>query len=158
MCAMTFRVLADATVLLHGAFVVFVLLGGLLVLRRPRTAWVHLPAVAWGAWVEFAGLVCPLTPLENWLRAHGDGAGYTTGFIEHYLVPVLYPASLSRDLQWGLGSLVLLVNAVMYILVLRRRASHQLVQESHGTTRPDLHRSALPGLARGTHRPAARPR
>ena len=118
---MAFRILADATVVLHVAFVVFVLLGGLLALRRPLVAWVHLPAVAWGAWVEFAGSVCPLTPLENWLREQGGGAAYSAGFIEHYLLPILYPASLSRELQWGLGSVVLLVNAVLYIVVLRRR-------------------------------------
>ena len=116
-----FRLMADATFLLHLAFVVFVLLGGLLVVRWPRAAWAHLPAVAWGAWVEFAGSVCPLTPLENWLREQGGAAAYRSGFIEHYLLPVLYPASLTRTLQWGLGSVALLVNAVIYIAVLRRR-------------------------------------
>jgi len=119
---MAFRILADATVVLHLAFVVFILLGGLLVLRRPKVAWVHLPAVAWGAWVEFAGSVCPLTPLENWLREQGGRSAYSSGFIEHYLVPILYPASLSRELQWGLGGIVLLVNSVLYIVILRRRA------------------------------------
>jgi len=118
---MAFRILADATVVFHLAFVLFVLLGGLLVLRRPQVAWVHLPAAVWGAWVEFAGSICPLTPLENWLRAQGGGAAYSSGFIEHYLVPILYPASLSRDLQWALGSIVLLVNAFVYIAVLHRR-------------------------------------
>lgn len=118
---MAFRILADATVVLHVAFVVFVLLGGLLVLRRPRVAWAHVPAAAWGAWVEFAGWVCPLTPLENWLREQGGQAGYGSGFIEHYLVPLLYPASLTRELQWGLGGIVLLVNASVYVVVLRRR-------------------------------------
>jgi hypothetical protein len=82
---------------------------------------VHLPAAAWGAWVEFAGWVCPLTPLENWLRAQGGRGAYTSGFIEHYLLPILYPASLSRELQWVLGGAVLLVNAAVYIVVLRRR-------------------------------------
>ena len=119
---MAFRILADATVVLHLAFVVFILLGGLLVLRRPKVAWVHLPAVAWGAWVEFAGSVCPITPLENWLREQGGRSAYSAGFIEHYLVPILYPASLSRELQWGLGGIVLLVNSVLYIVILRRRA------------------------------------
>jgi hypothetical protein len=117
---MAFRFLADATVVLHLAFVVFVLLGGLLVLRRPQVAWVHLPAAGWGAWVEFAGWACPLTPLENWLRQQGGGAAYTSGFIEHYLLPILYPASLSRELQWALGGLVLLVNAAVYVAVVRR--------------------------------------
>jgi hypothetical protein len=89
------------------AFVVFVLLGGLLVFWRRRVAWAHLPAVGWGAWVEFTGSVCPLTPLENWFRQQGGGAAYTDSFVEHYLVPILYPSSLSRELQWGLGGLVL---------------------------------------------------
>lgn len=119
---MVFRVLADATVLLHLAFVSFVVFGGLLVARWTAVAWVHLPAAAWGAWVEFAGWVCPLTPLENWLRTQAGGPAYTASFIEHYLLPLLYPASLSRELQYVLGALVLAVNAVVYALVLRRRA------------------------------------
>jgi Protein of Unknown function (DUF2784) len=119
---MTFRILADATVVLHLAFVLFVVLGSGLVARWPRVAWVHLPAAGWGAWVEFAGWVCPLTPLENWLRQQGGGPAYTATFIEHYLVPLLYPSSLSRELQWGLGGFVLVVNAALYLLVLRRRA------------------------------------
>jgi hypothetical protein len=119
---MTFRVLADVTVLLHVAFVVFVVLGGLLAARWPRLAWVHLPAAAWGAWVELAGWVCPLTPLENWLRTQAGGSAYTSGFIEHVLVPLLYPAALSRELQHALGVLVLLVNGVVYAVVVRRLA------------------------------------
>lgn len=119
---MACRILADATVVLHLAFVVFVVLGGVLVARWPRVAWVHLPAAGWGAWVEFAGWLCPLTPVENWLRQQGGGPAYTASFIEHYLVPLLYPSSLSRELQWGLGALVLVVNAAVYLLVLRRRA------------------------------------
>jgi len=122
---MLFRLLADATVVLHLAFVVFVLLGGVLVLRWPRVAWVHLPSAAWGAWIEFAGWVCPLTPLENWLRQQGGGPAYTASFVEHYVVPVLYPAALTRDLQWRFGGVVLLVNAVVYATVLRRRGRRQ---------------------------------
>ena len=80
----------------------------------------HLPAAGWGAWVEFANWVCPLTPLENWLRQQGGGAAYTSSFIEHYLLPILYPASLSRELQWALGGVVLLVNAAVYVAVVRR--------------------------------------
>ena len=116
---MAFHLLADATVVLHLAFVLFVLLGGLIVARWPRVAWAHLPAAAWGAWVEFAGWVCPLTPLENWLRQQADGIAYTSSFIEHYLLPILYPASLSRELQWALGGIVLLVNAVVYTVAFR---------------------------------------
>jgi Protein of Unknown function (DUF2784) len=120
-CVVVFRLLADVTVLLHLAFVLFVVLGGLLVVRWPRLAWVHLPSAAWGAWVEFAGWICPLTPLENWLRAQGGGAVYESGFLERYLVPVLYPVSLSRELQAVLGCLVVLVNAAVYWMILRRR-------------------------------------
>lgn len=119
---MAFRILADATVLLHLAFVAFVVLGGLLVARWRWVAWVHLPAAAWGAWVEIAGWVCPLTPLENYLRRQVAGTAYTTGFVEHYLLALLYPSSLSREIQYALGALVLVVNAVVYAVVLRRRA------------------------------------
>src|SRR5580698_966578 len=88
---MLYRVLADAVVLLHFAFVAFVVLGGLLVLRWPWTAWVHLPAAAWGAFVELYLHYCPLTPLENWLRERGGLVTYDTGFIAHYIMPVIYP-------------------------------------------------------------------
>ena len=116
-----FRILADVTVILHLAFVLFVVFGGLLVVRRPRFAWVHLPAAAWGACVEFAGWVCPLTPLENWLREQSGAPVYTSSFIERYLVPALYPSSLSREFQWVLGCLVVLINAAVYSLVLGNR-------------------------------------
>ena len=119
---MAFRILADVTVVLHLGFVLFVGLGGLLVARWPRIACLHLPAAAWGAWVEFAGWLCPLTPLENWFRRQGGGAAYTDSFVEHYVVPILYPTSPSRELQWGLGSLVLVVNLTVYLLVFHRRA------------------------------------
>jgi hypothetical protein len=118
---MAFRILADATVLLHLAFVLFVMLGGIFVAYRPIVAWVHVPAAVWGAWVEFAGWVCPLTPLENWLRQQGGGAVYTSAFVERYVMPALYPTALSRELQWWLGGLVLLVNAAIYLFILRRR-------------------------------------
>ena len=117
---MIFRLLADATVVLHLAFVLFVVLGGFLVLRWPRVAWAHLPAAAWGAWVEFVGWICPLTPIENWLRRRGGETGYTATFVDHYLVPILYPAGLSRDIQWLLGAFVLAVNVCVYVMVFRR--------------------------------------
>jgi hypothetical protein len=122
--AFVFRVLADLTVVVHLAFVVFVVVGGLLVLRWPRLAWIHVPAAAWGAWIEFAGWICPLTPFENWLRERSGDASYSAGFIEQYVVPTLYPELLSRGLQWMLGSLVIVVNAVVYLFVWRngRRA------------------------------------
>jgi Protein of Unknown function (DUF2784) len=114
--------LADLIVILHLAFVLFVVFGGLLVARRRGVAWLHLPAAIWGAWIEFAGWVCPLTPLENWLRQQEGGTVYTTSFVEHYLVPVLYPAALSRDVQWLLGALVVAMNLAIYIVIVRRRA------------------------------------
>jgi Protein of Unknown function (DUF2784) len=119
---MIFRLFADVTVLVHLAFVLFVVLGGLLAARWPSVAWVHLPAAAWGAWVELAGWVCPLTPLENWLRTQGGGTAYASSFVEHYLMPLLYPAVLTRETQYTLGVLVLLVNAVIYVALLRGRA------------------------------------
>ena len=118
---MTFRVLADATVIFHIAFVLFVVLGGALVARWPRVAWLHLPAITWGVWVVFARRVCPLTPLENWFRRQCGGPIYTESFIDHYLVPVLYP-SFSREIQYGLGALVLVTNALIYLIVFRRRS------------------------------------
>lgn len=118
---MVFRVLADLTVVLHVAFVVFVVLGGILVVRWPRVAWAHLPATAWGAWVEFAGWICPLTPLENWLRVRGGGAAYSSSFVDQYVMPILYPAHLSRELQSALGGFVLLANALVYAFALRQR-------------------------------------
>jgi hypothetical protein len=120
---MLYRLLADAVVVLHLGFVGFVVLGGLLALRWPRVAWVHLPAAAWGAWVEFAGRICPLTPLENWLRRESGGEGYSASFVEHYLIPILYPAALTRELQWMLGGIVIAVNAAVYAVVLLGRRS-----------------------------------
>jgi hypothetical protein len=120
--------LAGATVVVHLAFVVFVICGGLLVIRWPRVAWVHLPSALWGAWIEFAGWICPLTPLENWLRARAGSSTYASSFTEHYLLPVLYPAALTREIQWGLGVLVILVNVVMYAVALRRFGSRRSLE------------------------------
>jgi hypothetical protein len=130
---MVLRALADATVVIHLGFVLFVVLGGLLVARWPRVAWLHIPAVCWGAWTEFAGVVCPLTPLENWLRQQGGAPAYTRTFIEHYLVPVLYPASLTREIQVVLGTFAVLVNVGAYAMIIaqasqrRRAAAHPSV-------------------------------
>jgi hypothetical protein len=118
---MPYRLLADLVLVLHAAFVAFVMLGGLLALRWPRLAWVHLPVVVWGAGIEFLGGICPLTPLENhWRRLAGD-QGYTGGFVEHYVFPVLYPEGLTRQVQLGLGLLVLAVNVSIYAWMLWRR-------------------------------------
>ena len=113
-------ILAGVVVGFHLAFVLFVVLGGLLVLRWPRLAWLHLPAAVWGALIEFAGWVCPLTPLENQLRRAGGTAEYAGGFVEHYLLPVLYPAGLTRDIQYVLGAAAVGVNAAVYWWVFRR--------------------------------------
>jgi len=113
--------LADVLVVLHLAFVVFVVAGGLLVVYRRRIAWVHVPAALWGAAIALGGFICPLTPLENSLREAGGGAAYTTGFIEHYIVPVLYPAALTPPIQIGAGVFVLVLNAVLYAIAFRVR-------------------------------------
>jgi hypothetical protein len=115
-----YGLLADAVLVAHAAFVAFVVLGGLLVLRWPRLAWVHLPMVAWGAGIEFSGGICPLTPLENHLRALAHQQGYAGGFVEHYLLGLLYPAGLTRNVQLALGLLVLVVNAAVYAWAWRR--------------------------------------
>ncbi len=123
MTRVTFRLLADVTVLLHGAFMAFVVVGGLLAWRWRRVVWVHVPCALWGAMVELAGWVCPLTPLENAFRARAGEAGYRGGFIEHYLVPAIYPAGLTRAHQVVLGAAVLAINVVAYGLLIRRGAS-----------------------------------
>lgn len=117
---MIHRLLADVVLVLHLAFVVFVVLGGLLVLRWPRLAWIHVPVALYGALIEFIGWVCPLTPLENDLRQRGGEAGYEGGFVEHYVLALLYPSGLSHEMQIALGVLVLLVNGAVYTLVYRR--------------------------------------
>jgi len=120
---MPHRVLADLVLILHAAFVAFVMLGALLAVRWPRLAWVHVPVALWGAGIEFLGGICPLTPLENhWRRLAGE-MGYPGGFVEHYVVAVLYPDGLTRRLQIGLGVLVLAVNVAIYAWALWRRHS-----------------------------------
>ena len=114
-----FRLLADGVVILHLTFVLFVLFGGLLTLWWPRISWLHLPAAAWGAVVEFGGWVCPLTPLEQWLRLKARQSAYPSDFIEHYVLPVLYPAMLTHDQQIVLGALVVVVNIAIYGWLLR---------------------------------------
>ena len=117
-------ILADAVFLLHAAFVAWVVLGGFAVWRRPWLAWVHLPAVAWGMWIEWSGGVCPLTPLEQRLLAAAGEAGYEGGFIAHHLERLLYPAGLTVPAQWALGAGVALLNGAIYArLAWRARAS-----------------------------------
>jgi hypothetical protein len=118
-----YRALADTVVLLHLAFVLFVVLGGLLVLRWPRMAWAHLPAAVWGAAIEFGGWICPLTYLENHLRLLGGGAAYRGGFVDRYILHILYPQGLTRGTQVVLGIVVLAINGYVYSrLAARRRA------------------------------------
>lgn len=118
---MTYRIAADAVVLLHLLFILFVVFGGAMVLYRPRVLWAHLPAAIWGACVELAGWVCPLTPLENRLRIAAGDSGYSGGFIEAYLIPVVYPSGLSRSIQMLLGVSVVAVNLGWYGLLVARR-------------------------------------
>jgi Protein of Unknown function (DUF2784) len=120
---MVYRLLADAVLVVHLIFIAFVVLGGLLVLRWPGIAWLHLPAVAWGAWIEFAGWICPLTPLEADLRARAGDASYAGGFIEHYLTAAIYPEGLDRRHQVVLGAFVLVLNAAVYGWLAWRRRS-----------------------------------
>ncbi len=121
-----YGVLADAVVVLHPGFVIFVVLGGLLVLRWRWVMWLHLPAAAWGALIEFAGWICPLTPLEKWLRREGGLGGYEGGFVEHYILPLLYPSALTRNVQLVLGAGVIVVNLLIYWRVWQQnRVSHR---------------------------------
>jgi hypothetical protein len=116
-----YQLLADLIVLVHVAFVVFAVLGGFLVVRWRRLVWIHLLAVVWAAVVEFFGWVCPLTPLENWLRRRAGEAGYPSDFIAHYILPILYPEELTRAVQIVLGILVLLINLIIYGWVFRSK-------------------------------------
>lgn len=117
---MIYQILAELVVVVHAAFVIFAVAGGLLVLRWPWVAWLHIPAVAWAALIEFAGWICPLTPLEQHLRTIAGQGGYEGGFIEHYILPVLYPDGLTREIQFALGLAVLIINGVIYWRVVRK--------------------------------------
>ena len=123
---MLYRLSADLVLIVHLAFILFVMLGGLLALRRPRLMWLHLPAVAWGALSEFLGVICPLTPLETALREIGGGSGYEGDFIEHYITALIYPAGLTRGVQLALGFGALLLNMAVYgYWLLRKRRSRR---------------------------------
>lgn len=116
------RLAADAVLVVHFIFIVFAVAGATLVLRWPWVAWLHLPSVAWAVVVEWMGWICPLTPLENILREAAGQRGYEGGFLEHYLWPLIYPAGLSRGVQFALGGAVLLINVAAYAALWRRRA------------------------------------
>jgi hypothetical protein len=116
-----YRIPADLVIILHFSFIVYAVLGGLLGLWRKWCLFFHLPAVVWAAIVEFQSWICPLTPLENYLRSAAGLTGYQGGFVEHYLVPVVYPPSLSNKMQWILGGLVVAVNITIYWFVFTQR-------------------------------------
>ncbi len=118
---MLYRAAADAVLIAHLAFVLFVVLGGLFALRWPKLAWLHLPAVAWAAFVELSGRICPLTPLEVAMRLGAGEAGYAGDFLERYIVAAIYPEALTREIQVALGIIVVILNAAIYIVFWRRR-------------------------------------
>ncbi len=112
--------LADAVLVIHGLFIVWAALGALAVWRWPRLAFAHLPALAWAVWIEASGGICPLTPLENSLRRAAGQAGYSGGFIDHYLGSIIYPAGLTRQAQWLIAGALLIVNVIVYGLIIDR--------------------------------------
>ena len=122
---MPYALLADALLMLHALFILWVVLGAFTVLRWPRLVWLHLPAAAWGVWIEWSGGICPLTPwewrLREWAGQGTVGASLHRGFIEHYLTAAVYPEGLTREVQWVLGAVVLVVNLGVYAWLLRRR-------------------------------------
>lgn len=117
---MLYSVLADAVLVFHLAFILFVGGGGLVVLRFPKAVWLHLPIAAWGVWIEVSGNICPLTPLENALRRMAGEQGYPGGFIEHYVLPIIYPPGLTRGVQFALAALVVVLNVGIYTFVVIR--------------------------------------
>ena len=125
---MPYSLLANAVLLLHLAYILFVVFGGLALPRWPRLAWLHLPAVLWGAWVEFVNWTCPLTPLESTLLRLGGEPGFRGDFIDHYLAAMIYPEGLTRTAQIMLGTFVLAINAAVYWRLWRRR---QIIKQSH---------------------------
>lgn len=118
---MLYEVLADTLVIIHAAFIVFVVFGGILVWRWRSMIWLHVPAMIWGVIVSITPLFCPLTPWENHLRRLAGDGGYDTGFIEHYLVPLIYPAGLTLEIQFVLAAFVVVVNAAIYSRLCLRR-------------------------------------
>lgn len=130
---MLYRIAADGLVLFHLLFILFVLFGGLLVLKWRHLAWWHLPAAAWGVAVEVFHLTCPLTQWENLMRNAAGQTGYGGGFIEHYVWPVIYPAGLTPSIQLGLGGVVLAINVWVYVRVFRQRKSRRTSTLSNST-------------------------
>ena len=116
---MLYRVLATTVAIVHFAFILFVVLGGVFVLRWPRVAWLHVPAAIWGALIELAGWYCPLTNLENHFLRKAGRAGYTEGFVAHYLFAIIYPSGLTRGFEVAIGLFVVAVNATIYVRLFR---------------------------------------
>ena len=127
---MFYRLAADAIVILHMVFVIFVVAGGLLVCRWRWVVWLHIPAVIWAVLLEFYGWLCPLTPLEINFRAAAGQAGYGGGFIEHYILPVLYPVALDAQMQAAIGGFVIVVNIAVYSWVVLRLRKAEATRKS----------------------------
>ncbi|MFH1216954.1 MAG: DUF2784 domain-containing protein [Pseudomonadota bacterium] len=117
---MTHTIVADIVVVIHLLFIVFVVAGGLLIFRRRWMLFLHLPAALWGALIEFSGWICPLTPLEQQLRRAASTSPYQGSFVEHYILPIIYPSGLTRELQIFFGITVICINLVIYGCFLRR--------------------------------------
>lgn len=113
--------LATFVVVFHFAFLLFVILGGLLVARWPKVIWLHIPCFLWGSWIEVSGGICPLTPLENRLRRVAGESEYLGSFIEHYITSVIYPAGLTRTVQMVLAVGLVVLNVGIYAWVIPRR-------------------------------------
>ena len=120
---MIYRVLADMTFLLHLLFILFVVFGGLIAFRWRKIIWIHIPLAIWGVIVEWGDIICPLTPLENYLRSLGGGQEYELSFMEKYLYPIVYLETLDRELQFILGLLVIAINIFIYGIIIRRKKS-----------------------------------
>lgn len=119
------KLIADILVLFHIGFIIFVIFGGFLVVRWRLLIWLHLPCAVWGALIEFSGWICPLTPLENILRHSAGSSGYSGGFIENYIIPLIYPTELTREIQYALGIGVIAINLCAYGLVLYYKSKKQ---------------------------------
>lgn len=125
---MKYSIAADAVMLLHFCFIAFALLGSFLVHWKPWVFWMHLPALAWGAWIEASGRICPLTPLENHFRDLAGQTTYGEGFITHYLGPIIYPAGLTRGTQFLILGILIGVNLIGYSLVIAKRRPPPLLR------------------------------
>ncbi len=123
---MTYLIFAESILLIHFVFIIFAVLGGIFVLKWKKIAWLHLPTVIWATLIEFTGWICPLTPLENWLRFQGGESGYSSGFIEYYIHPLLYPEMLTRNWQLLLGTLLLGLNLFIYLRAFYRRSKNRV--------------------------------